>query len=870
LRQSDTLTGVPGHGSVRVVGLLLLACVSLSMTSLARDNPPPLEPPKGSGAWVHQAAPVFDRRLHYIGELWTSFGNDGSWGTSHGDDACPIDETLLRINWCPSLEYPGGTRIDYLYNGGLWVGGIVGTDTLVSVAYDGWDGIGDEFNGFEPIREGLPDGYVSAGCAGGGSAKSLEQVYYTEYVDTVFTSTNFTQHTPMGLMVRQATHQSSDNFARDFVIYDLEIENIGTNIIKEIYTGVFNDCDVYYQFATGNTQDRFNDDISGFLPYWPNPIDPTYTDTLLVAWVGDNDGDPDGGQFPRASARGAFGWRFLRLPEGAGVSFNWWTSNASAILDWGPRLATDLRRLTHGGQGTPSRDLQKYWFMSNGEQDYGQLYSAVNFSSQGWKPPLTEAVACNLADGLDTRALLSAGPVNELRPGEKFAITFAFLGSDDIHRYPDNAFDCVDPTQFVNNLDFSDLAKNAWWAGFVFDNYGVDSDGDEDAGRHYPIIGPDTIFYTGDGCPDFTGPKPPTGPASNNLSLISRPNELEINWNGANSETVLDPLIRLIDFEGYRVYVAERNSPDDFPSSGDYAMVASWDIEDFRRFTLDPLLNRWEVTSHPFTVETWRDIFDDPVFDPIYHGTPDSAYTYSDFNDQGQVVERKGYFERQDFNQGNTIISNGVEKPNLIQRVGTRDTIVGLDTLTYGVYKLVLDNLLASKTYFVSVTAFDYGDPFNDLDPLETIPGTNRVYGIPIYSSDVVEDYWQVGGARKDSVRVSVYPNPYKSAIIGASGQLSTYFDEGFEGRFAQGSFDERLRRIHFINMPDSATVRIYTLDGDLVRELNHPDPFLSSYSSEISWDLISRNQQAVESGIYIYRVDSHLGAQVGKIVIIK
>jgi hypothetical protein len=37
-----------------------------------------------------------------------------------------------------------------------------------------------------------------------------------------------------------------------------------------------------------------------------------------------------------------------------------------------------------------------------------------------------------------------------------------------------------------------------------------------------------------------------------------------------------------------------------------------------------------------------------------------------------------------------------------------------------------------------------------------------------------------------------------------------------------------------------------------------------------LGWDLVTRNTQAVTSGIYIWRVDSRLGSQVGKLVIIK
>jgi hypothetical protein len=351
---------------------------------------------------------------------------------------------------------------------------------------------------------------------------------------------------------------------------------------------------------------------------------------------------------------------------------------------------------------------------------------------------------------------------------------------------------------------------------------------------------------------------------------------LELNWTGANSELQVDPLLRVSDFEGYRLYIAERNTSSDIPSSGDYSLLASWDIVDYRRYTFRELTQRWELTSNPLTVDQWREVFDDPDFDPeLYLSSEfdaefprDSAYQY--LGAEGE--EQRAYFVPQDYNQSNTIIDQEQPRDNLIQRIDIRDTIIGLDTLQYGVYRVVLENRLPSKYYFVSVTAFDFGDPDNDLDPLETVPGgqNNRVGGIPIYSSDVVENYWGTGGAQRDSVRVSVYPNPYKSVIALADGNSSTYFDEGLEGTFGQETFGDRDRRIHFINLPDSATVSIYTLDGDLVRELHHPDPTLSSYPSKISWDLVSRNTQAVESGIYIYRVDSKLGAQIGKLVIIK
>jgi hypothetical protein len=127
-------------------------------------------------------------------------------------------------------------------------------------------------------------------------------------------------------------------------------------------------------------------------------------------------------------------------------------------------------------------------------------------------------------------------------------------------------------------------------------------------------------------------------------------------------------------------------------------------------------------------------------------------------------------------------------------------------------------------------------------------------------SSDVVVD---------SGLKVHVYPNPYKIAFADAFGNTTNYYAQGYEA-YGQPVMNERERRIWFANLPDTATIRIWSLDGDLIREIHHPDPFLTRYSSIVGWDLISRNTQAVVSGIYIWRVDSRLGSQVGKIVIIK
>ncbi|MBI5170653.1 MAG: hypothetical protein HZA61_14285 [Candidatus Eisenbacteria bacterium] len=75
-------------------------------------------------------------------------------------------------------------------------------------------------------------------------------------------------------------------------------------------------------------------------------------------------------------------------------------------------------------------------------------------------------------------------------------------------------------------------------------------------------------------------------------------------------------------------------------------------------------------------------------------------------------------------------------------------------------------------------------------------------------------------------------------------------------------------RHVDFMGLPRAAcTVRVYTLAGDLVAELPHDG---SSGDGQLRWNLISRNGQDIASGVYFFTVDSALGQQRGRFVVIR
>jgi hypothetical protein len=74
-------------------------------------------------------------------------------------------------------------------------------------------------------------------------------------------------------------------------------------------------------------------------------------------------------------------------------------------------------------------------------------------------------------------------------------------------------------------------------------------------------------------------------------------------------------------------------------------------------------------------------------------------------------------------------------------------------------------------------------------------------------------------------------------------------------------------KQLQFVNVPNGATIRIYTLSGVLVDILNHSSTF---GGGNLPWDLRNRNGQFVGSGVYLYHVALPDGrTRVGKFTVI-
>jgi hypothetical protein len=76
----------------------------------------------------------------------------------------------------------------------------------------------------------------------------------------------------------------------------------------------------------------------------------------------------------------------------------------------------------------------------------------------------------------------------------------------------------------------------------------------------------------------------------------------------------------------------------------------------------------------------------------------------------------------------------------------------------------------------------------------------------------------------------------------------------------------DRAQGIQFTNLPDSGEIKIYTVAGELVKEIQfgpgRPDPLM--------WDVRNNAGQAVGADVYVYHITSGGNKKTGKIVIVK
>jgi hypothetical protein len=257
----------------------------------------------------------------------------------------------------------------------------------------------------------------------------------------------------------------------------------------------------------------------------------------------------------------------------------------------------------------------------------------------------------------------------------------------------------------------------------------------------------------------------------------------------------------------------------------------------------------------PDPTQTWDDSNHIASTDPVRHSNPPHPGEPG-----GRIFEGYRLYRSED-------PAGELSTFTLLKQYDVIDHYPGENVGSYnvGIDSVFIDSpLVRGKDYYYAVTAYGIPDLSVIAIPDAAHPGNflydtiyttspespldskyNQHINLPFSVSDHVGD-------------VLAVPNPYRVD------QNYTFENGGWEGRAA--TWNETDRLIKFIHLPSTCTIRIFSLAGDLVSTINHN----SATVGEESWNLLSQSNRAIASGIYIFTVESPLGRQIGKFVVIR
>lgn len=199
------------------------------------------------------------------------------------------------------------------------------------------------------------------------------------------------------------------------------------------------------------------------------------------------------------------------------------------------------------------------------------------------------------------------------------------------------------------------------------------------------------------------------------------------------------------------------------------------------------------------------------------------------------------------------------------------DPNTGTNTLKYyRIYKTEDPQQLSWTLIDSLPRMFSESDPYQEnayqFVDVEVINGFYYSYAVTVFDSSgdesgiarVAENVNTVelrprSEAQGGTGKIRVVPNPY---VISASWERERL------GNIADG---EPIRELSFINLPANCTIRVFTVDGDLVKTIRHTNGTGTEY-----WDIRSDFNQMIATGVYFFHVDAPQGEVVGKFAIIR
>ncbi len=376
------------------------------------------------------------------GEIQTIFNNIGMYGKGFLDMCVDPDGFP-----CTGFETPADSDHEYLFAGLAWIGGVKGSDTLVSIAAEGWIGGIRHFVPPAPSRE---FNFIS------------DRAIWTIFCDTI-TDPEYTgidpydnrPHIPLNIRVVNRIHSFEQPPYNRHVVHDMTITNIGDEDISGAAVGIYIDGDVYH---TGNTASGYMDDLTGSIQ------------DAGIAYIMDNNGDPSHrNMFDFSSPRRAIAMRFLDVSAQVyDTAFNWWISSGNTDFDFGPQPVDEFGNIpcefALGNSGTPLGSAGKYCILTTPGWDHDQIFTG---RLEGWNHPGDSGLVIDFITGYDTRFLLSISGF-DLPADSSVRIFYTLFTGEDVHIDPDN-FDTLwdDPDAYLDGLNLQTLVDNAGFADSI-------------------------------------------------------------------------------------------------------------------------------------------------------------------------------------------------------------------------------------------------------------------------------------------------------------------------------------------------------------------------------------------------------------------
>jgi hypothetical protein len=446
-----------------------------------------------------------------------------------------------------SCEFPAGSGIEHLFEGGIWVGGLI-DGSLVSVstsAYDAPSGYATGRGGFEftaPVGATLQERSNLFNSPFFTPDAISHQDYVAHFSDSNLlvpgTQIPINSHTqPLNLAVTMETYNWNYAFSDFFVIANFKVTNASPNVIDSVYFGLWTNT------VVRNT--NLTPAGSGGSAFY-NKGGNGYMDTLHMAYCYDHSGD-------LGFTESYVGQKFLGAEDKTGFLHP---------------STTDYFKV-HYNTWEFNNTTNPVFFLPNSEPArYVKLTSGLNHH-KCWDKNSTQDPDCGsksfsdqINDAGNRADLLSVGPFRSLAPGESITVAYAFvLGK----KYEDG-----EPNSANNRIQQQIIRDNADWAQVAFNGEDKNFNGILDDGEDANNDGEITRYIL---------PAPPDIPIT---KIVTNENSIDVYWSN-NAESSIDPITLEKDFEGYRIYMTQvgfdvtkvPNLAEDLKKIGDWDMAGN-------------------------------------------------------------------------------------------------------------------------------------------------------------------------------------------------------------------------------------------------------------------------------------------------------